>query len=756
MLERKVAILCHWADTCFCVTSLLVYRRATQIVSRVYHQLSRQPREQYWQQRSGSAVPWTMPAGGRSREHEVDYSPSAARAASVSSRYGQPFGSPKSNRHLTRADVNWLLRAASDNRTGDRGSVKPSSGQGHRSDRQTDSASADDRPSSATAAIRADDDHQQQHLSPPALPPPHATVTEPSEQPADDVADMSNIDDSGYPDDVMQPDAGEPMTEPIATSYAAVSQAVPARPPLVLEDWFLTLTDCASVPKKVASYSAEATSLKKWIYVEGYKVEDGAPTETQWHSTVIAARVGSHTVQTLSGSLYELKGSIDWHRTRQQGLTEATADAFKDGFPEDWIEVLLRDLTHFDERRLALPGSQDVSQPASQQMLEEDVEEQAAVEASTPTKRKSGRNSNAQGSASAKKGASAKKVRIDAHQRVPDDEEMHPERTAEQIMETPARKRASASSSKTNSRASTSRRKSTPSKTPRSTTSSARSSSTKQSRVSRELMNLGKSPFGVVRAVRLAMEAAAITDKDTSATPTEEPDDDIDGPEGTTGSTRDGTGAAESPSRNGATSSPLQPVSSPAGRRSSMRQSRGSGHVDGAKWWIVSPGVIKVEAQEDEGVLGSGSPTKGRGKGGKRLQGQSTGLSGAQQHSKATSDLSDGEEPGGEERAGHGRPEEGDGSSQQMQLPRAVGGRRNAARPAALADSTSPEKRARGVDEADAAGNDGAADSLPEVSQPPKRKGRSSGVNGATTTRTSRRQQQQRTIQMSEDEDEAV
>lgn len=267
-------------------------------------------------------------------------------------------------------------------------------------------------------------------------------------------------------------------------------------------------------------------------------------------------------------------------------------------------------------------------------------------------------------------------------------------------------------------------------------------------------MNLGKSPFGVVRAVRLAMEAAAITDKDTSATPTEEPDDDVDGPEGTRDSTRGDTGA-ESPSRNGAASSPSQPMSSPAGRRSSMRQSRGSGHVDGAKWWIVSPGVIKVEAQEEEGVLGSGSPTKGRGKGGKRLQGQSTGLSGAQQHSKATSNLSDGEEPGGQERAGHGRPEEGDGSSQQLQLPRAVGGRRNAARPAALADSTSPEKRARGVDEADAAGNDGAADSLPEVSQPPKRKGRSSGANGATSTRISRRQQQ-RTIQMSEDEDEAV
>ncbi|KAF9952423.1 hypothetical protein BGZ72_006292 [Mortierella alpina] len=76
----------------------------------------------------------------------------------------------------------------------------------------------------------------------------------------------------------------------------------------------------------------------EWIGVHGNVLE---PKAMVWHTSFIKDAVDPNTVMTLTGSLYHLRGSIDEERMRSNGFSQDVVEAFKDGFPADWRDILV-------------------------------------------------------------------------------------------------------------------------------------------------------------------------------------------------------------------------------------------------------------------------------------------------------------------------------------------------------------------------------------------------------------------------------
>ncbi|XP_072895720.1 mis18-binding protein 1 isoform X1 [Hemitrygon akajei] len=91
-------------------------------------------------------------------------------------------------------------------------------------------------------------------------------------------------------------------------------------------------------------------TLTKWIIqqiktsseicVEGQRDEDGA----YWHSNVIVERISQTEVKSITGSVYVLKGPMDYIAMKNQGFSDSSLKHFFHGFPLNWedrIEQLL-------------------------------------------------------------------------------------------------------------------------------------------------------------------------------------------------------------------------------------------------------------------------------------------------------------------------------------------------------------------------------------------------------------------------------
>ncbi|CAJ0608578.1 unnamed protein product [Cylicocyclus nassatus] len=105
----------------------------------------------------------------------------------------------------------------------------------------------------------------------------------------------------------------------------------------------------ALIPRK------ERISLRLWVFkfidvvdiesfgvcVEGYRPSDETETVLRnWHSTAIEKRITSTLLHSHSGSVYELRGSIDRDLAFQFGYPGELIDMFANGFPEDWKSTL--------------------------------------------------------------------------------------------------------------------------------------------------------------------------------------------------------------------------------------------------------------------------------------------------------------------------------------------------------------------------------------------------------------------------------
>eukprot|EP00105_Crassostrea_gigas_P035055 XP_019919203.1 PREDICTED: mis18-binding protein 1 [Crassostrea gigas] len=95
------------------------------------------------------------------------------------------------------------------------------------------------------------------------------------------------------------------------------------------------------------SEQAEVQSLYSWIIkllpdksgpcVEGKLREED---DTFWHSSLIAERLNSHLVQTVSGKKYHLMGDMEVEEAVFGGFDEQTVREFVHGFPTHWRDVV--------------------------------------------------------------------------------------------------------------------------------------------------------------------------------------------------------------------------------------------------------------------------------------------------------------------------------------------------------------------------------------------------------------------------------
>ncbi|KAL6734149.1 hypothetical protein Aduo_004720 [Ancylostoma duodenale] len=96
-------------------------------------------------------------------------------------------------------------------------------------------------------------------------------------------------------------------------------------------------------------------SLRLWVFkfidvediesfgvcVEGYRPNDDTETVLRnWHSTAITKRITPTLLHSCSGSVYELRGSIDRELARQYGYPPELTELFLNGFPENWKSIL--------------------------------------------------------------------------------------------------------------------------------------------------------------------------------------------------------------------------------------------------------------------------------------------------------------------------------------------------------------------------------------------------------------------------------
>ncbi|KAK5981818.1 hypothetical protein GCK32_000343 [Trichostrongylus colubriformis] len=109
------------------------------------------------------------------------------------------------------------------------------------------------------------------------------------------------------------------------------------------------------VSLKTSRPQEQRISLRLWVFkfidvediesfgvcVEGYRPSDDTATILRnWHSTAIERRISSSLLASRSGTLYELRGSIDKELAHQYGYPIGLVATFANGFPENWKSVL--------------------------------------------------------------------------------------------------------------------------------------------------------------------------------------------------------------------------------------------------------------------------------------------------------------------------------------------------------------------------------------------------------------------------------
>ncbi|XP_061651707.1 mis18-binding protein 1-like isoform X1 [Phyllopteryx taeniolatus] len=134
----------------------------------------------------------------------------------------------------------------------------------------------------------------------------------------------------------------------------------------LLEDSIFLNPPSISIPKKhnfmfknkqwpnfAAAASESTIHLKKWflrknrngLFVQGIHMEDGTP----WNSNIIAERVSSTVLKTISGNVYILVGKM--MLDADSDLPRWLLRIFANGFPANWKELFEKCLSELKDRR---------------------------------------------------------------------------------------------------------------------------------------------------------------------------------------------------------------------------------------------------------------------------------------------------------------------------------------------------------------------------------------------------------------------
>ncbi|KAG0232217.1 hypothetical protein BGW42_008341 [Actinomortierella wolfii] len=74
-----------------------------------------------------------------------------------------------------------------------------------------------------------------------------------------------------------------------------------------------------------------------WVGVHGNVL---TPKTMVWHTSLIVCAPKSDIVKTVTGSFYALRGTLDTEKMRLHGFSEKIIEAFANGFPPNWKELL--------------------------------------------------------------------------------------------------------------------------------------------------------------------------------------------------------------------------------------------------------------------------------------------------------------------------------------------------------------------------------------------------------------------------------
>ncbi|KIH59313.1 SANTA protein, partial [Ancylostoma duodenale] len=138
-------------------------------------------------------------------------------------------------------------------------------------------------------------------------------------------------------------------------------------------------------------------SLRLWVFkfidvediesfgvcVEGYRPNDDTETVLRnWHSTAITKRITPTLLHSCSGSVYELRGSIDRELARQYGYPPELTELFLNGFPENWKSILKEYFyvsNRRSERLSILPAPATLPVPIAEEIEADEGEKENSV-----------------------------------------------------------------------------------------------------------------------------------------------------------------------------------------------------------------------------------------------------------------------------------------------------------------------------------------------------------------------------------------
>ncbi|KAG0056203.1 hypothetical protein BGZ83_006112 [Gryganskiella cystojenkinii] len=156
------------------------------------------------------------------------------------------------------------------------------------------------------------------------------------------------------------------------TSYPAPTPVVPAKraysgkkkAPKVMTDWWLECVNTA-VPQELN------------VCVHGQVTE---PRPMIWHTSYIDQALEPLLLATRSGSLYNLKGTMDQEKMTRNGLQDVIK-TFAKGFPENWKELLIRVFSHdhSDVQELVEEATPDIAPSVDASKKDNVVDENVVV-----------------------------------------------------------------------------------------------------------------------------------------------------------------------------------------------------------------------------------------------------------------------------------------------------------------------------------------------------------------------------------------
>jgi hypothetical protein len=165
----------------------------------------------------------------------------------------------------------------------------------------------------------------------------------------------------------LKPPVFEAEPDPGSQRSAASSQGTVVH----LHKWYLKFSS-----KHLATLPIEERDgdITHWIIVGGTRVdranaEDRRGKKESWRSSFVHKRTSATSFETASGATYELVGPCDFDQTSMR-TTSDLAEKFKDGLPDNWVDVVAAEARRLGHVRLQSDSESDSFDPLPRKSMQ--------------------------------------------------------------------------------------------------------------------------------------------------------------------------------------------------------------------------------------------------------------------------------------------------------------------------------------------------------------------------------------------------